>query len=116
MKLEPSIFFEHPAWQENIVNCDLTKSDKPTAIKSLRINWGRDQYLDDHDPAILKLTFCVFDTAKVTTYRMMTHRASIPIRVEVAGLTIFRGFPRDIHARRTKINGRDVYILSLIHI
>ncbi|WP_408936384.1 hypothetical protein [Corynebacterium tuberculostearicum] len=113
MKLEPSIFFEHPAWQENIVNCDLKKADQPTAIKSLRINWGRDQFLDDHDPAILKFTFCVFDTAKVTTYRMMTHRASIPIRVEVAGLTIFRGFPRDIHARRTKINGRDVYIFDI---
>lgn len=114
MKLPPKITLsDFSNWSQEVIECDLEASDTPIGIRSFRIRWGRDQYLDDHKPATCDFTFVVFDKAEETTTKFFFGGDQMGITVQAGNEVIFRGYPRSVRARRDTLNGRDVYIFDV---
>ncbi|HAT1153071.1 TPA: hypothetical protein I8V91_002114 [Corynebacterium striatum] len=105
----PFINFEHPDWQDTMTHDDIHTADKPIAVESLYLKWGREEYLEEHTPTTADFRLFVLDSAAYTTGLFMALRQSIPITINVSGHIIFRGYPREVKARRTTLNGRDLY-------
>lgn len=89
----PFINFEHPDWQDTMTHDDIHTADKPIAVESLYLKWGREEYLEEHTPTTADFRLFVLDSAAYTTGLFMTLRQSIPITINVSGHIIFRGYP-----------------------
>lgn len=114
MKIKPTITISKGnSYELTITECDLESSDTPIGIRNFRIKWGKDEYLDDHKPATLDFSFVVFDTAAETSSKFFFGGPDMQVVVRAYREIIFRGFPRNVHARRTTINGRSAFVFDV---